>query len=159
MKTRRSSVVGPRMNSTRFNHFTRRPNFELLEERRVLTTPAVGSFFRLDGEVSSLTYAYSEAWDGEAYDENPNSPIDPSEILNDPDMVRNAIPTRTATAGGATASGHAKVAGYIFPLSTATSSVAVPFVSIERVEIASANQGSGGAYAQVTSLKFLYQPL
>jgi predicted outer membrane repeat protein len=124
---------------------------EQLENRRMLTTPAVGSFLRLEGipgpdkDISSFISATAAA--NTAYDPatGPNY-----EDMEDNNLVRSAI-SRYASDAGATASSFVKAAGFILPAIDESigwvESIAVPFVSIESVQLGAATQGSGGAEA------------
>ncbi len=111
----------------------------------MLTTPAVGSFLRLEGvpgaDADISSYISATAAANNAYDPatGPNY-----EDVEDNILVRSAI-SRYASDAGATASSFVKAAGFI--LTPIGGSIAVPFVSIESVQLGAATQGSGGAEA------------
>jgi hypothetical protein len=130
---------------------------ESLEDRRLLTSSAVGHFLRLeaspgaDHDISGNISAEAIAADGLDYAVDPD-PGPPDIDFDDENQVREPL-FRDASAGGANAHAHAKMAGFIFPANgdgdwgDEDDTIAVPLASMEAVEIAIAQQESGGASA------------
>ncbi|WP_428304842.1 choice-of-anchor Q domain-containing protein [Lacipirellula sp.] len=148
-RVRTSSRVAKRLTSAQLG-------YEILEDRRVLTSSAVGSWIRMDASISGKdleTEIYTGAEAANA--PNDNEPVD--------DQQDNLLRKYSDSLADGDGYGYAfaKIAGFIIPEIwdgaspvTGANRIAVPSVTMESVQVGSANQGGEGSAGGNVSMPY-----